>query len=83
MVSDLRLKSYIRGCKIIYFLIDNSKFETDVRLIIILYIKEWVLALCLFLGPLKFISSEWEKLEREPGLVVSASCFAGSERTLF
>lgn len=83
MVSDLRLKSYIRGCKIIYFLIDNSKFETDVRLIIILYTKEWVLALCLFLGPLKFISSEWEKLEREPGLVVSAPCFAGSDRTLF
>lgn len=83
MVSDLRLKSYIRGCKIIYFLIDNSKFETDVRLIIILYIKEWVLALCLFLDLLKFISSEWEKLERGPCLVVSAPCFAGSERTLF
>lgn len=63
MVSDLRLKSYIRGCKIIYFLIDNSKFETDVRLIIILYIKECVLALCLFLGLLKFISSEWERCE--------------------
>lgn len=83
MVSNLRLKRYIRGCKIIYFLIDNSKFETDVRLIIILYIKEWVLALCLFLGLLKFISSEWEKLERGPGLVVSAPCFAGTECTLF
>lgn len=40
MVTDLKLKSCIRGsCEIIYSLIDNSKFETGVRLIIILYIK--------------------------------------------
>lgn len=43
MVSDLELKSYtLESCKIIYSLIDdNSKFKTDI-LIIILYIKEYI-----------------------------------------
>lgn len=50
MVSDLNFRTILEGCKIIYSLIVNSKFETDVRLIIILYIKEYVLALCHFLG---------------------------------
>jgi hypothetical protein len=42
MVSDLKLKSYniIEGCKIIYSVIDNSKFETDVRLIIPCTLKD-------------------------------------------
>lgn len=48
MVSDLKLKSYtLESCKIIYSLIDdNSKFETDAILIIILYIKNTYVALC-------------------------------------
>lgn len=50
MVSDLELKSYtLESCKISYSLIDDSsKFKTDVILIIILYIKEYICSpLCL------------------------------------